>query len=72
LPLQYVGRSLWLKFPSFNITGGGGQSLAAVSAYPYTPTGAQLNPLQITARFPCTIEADTTAMADVGVPTENG
>jgi hypothetical protein len=71
LPPQYVGRNLWLKFPSFNITGGGGQSLAAVPAYLYTPTGAQLNPLQITARFPMRIEAGVTVRADPRTPTEN-
>jgi len=42
-----------------------------VPAYLYTPTGAQLNPNQIVARLACAVEADTTAMADAGVPTEN-
>jgi hypothetical protein len=71
LPPQYVGHNLWFKFPSFNITGGGGQSLAAATAYLYTPIGAQLNPNQITARFATAIEALASPRTDPGAPTEN-
>ncbi len=71
LPPQYVGHNLWLKVPSFNLTGAGAQSLAAVPAYLYTPIGAQLNPLQITARFAMAIEAGATTRADPPAPTEN-
>ncbi len=71
LPPQYVGHNLWLKLPSFNITGGGGQSLAAVPSYQYTPLGAQLNPLQVTARFGMAIEAGASARADPEAPIEH-
>jgi hypothetical protein len=71
LPPQYVGHSLWLKAPSFNLTGAGAQSLAAVPAYLYTPTGAQLNPLQIIARFAMAVEAGATPRADPPVRTES-
>jgi hypothetical protein len=71
LPPQYVGRNLWFKFPSFNLTGSGGQSIAAAAAYLYTPTGAQLNPLLITARAPMAVEAAATTRADPGMRTEN-
>ncbi|HUC70372.1 MAG TPA: hypothetical protein VMS01_04190 [Stellaceae bacterium] len=40
LPAQYTGVPLEFKFPSFNSTGGGLQSLAAATAYPYTPAGS--------------------------------
>jgi Putative phage tail protein len=71
LPPQYVGHNLWLKLPSFNLVGGGGQSLAQVPAYEYTPLGAQLNPLQITARFAMAIEAGATSAADAEAPIEH-
>jgi hypothetical protein len=71
LPPQYVGHNLWLKGPSFNIAGAGAQSLAAVPAYLYTPTGAQLNPLRITARFAMAIEAGAAARADPAAPIEH-
>jgi hypothetical protein len=57
LPTQYVGRPLFFKFPSFNITGGGQQALADAVAYAYTPLGAQVNP----GSFPLLIVADTPA-----------
>ncbi len=71
LPPQYVGHNLWFKFPSFNITAGGGQSLAAVPAYEYTPTGAQLNPNQVTARFPLQIESEASLPAGAVAPIEH-
>ncbi len=60
LPTQYVGQNLYFKFPSFNITGGGQQTLAAATAYEYTPVGAQVNPgafpLRVVGELPLPIE----------------
>jgi hypothetical protein len=39
-PVSYVGQTLYLKFLSFNLYGGGQESLASVSAYTYNPNGA--------------------------------
>jgi hypothetical protein len=64
LPPAYVGHNLWFKFPSFNITGGGGQTLAQVAAYEYTAQGAQLNPMQITARAAMAVEARAAVARD--------
>lgn len=36
---EYVGRTLYFKFQSYNIWGGGYQDLADCVAYTYTPTG---------------------------------
>lgn len=41
LPLSRIGTQIYFKFPSFNLYGGGGQSLADVPAYSYTIRGAQ-------------------------------
>jgi hypothetical protein len=71
LPPQYVGHNLWLKFPSFNLTAGGGQSLAAIAAYAYTPQGAQLNPNQVTARFAMLIESGAAVPSGRSAPVEN-
>jgi hypothetical protein len=38
-PVSYVGRTLYLKFLSFNLYGGAQESLASVSAWSYTPGG---------------------------------
>ena len=40
MDLAMIGRTLYLKFTSFNIYGGAEQSLADVAAYPYLVTGA--------------------------------
>ena len=39
-PNDYIGQTLYLKFPSLNIVGGGLQSLASVPAYSYTVQGS--------------------------------
>lgn len=39
LPPEYIGVTLYLKFQSYNIFGGGLEDLASVTAYTYTPTG---------------------------------
>jgi hypothetical protein len=76
LPTQYVGQLLYFKFPSFNITGGGGQALSDAAVYQYTPQGAQVNP----ATFPLHVIADTaiqleerssTVRRDANLPTES-
>jgi Putative phage tail protein len=71
LPPQYVGHNLWFKFPSFNLTGSGAQSMAQAMAYLYTPVGAQLNPNQITARFAMAIEAQATSQSDPAAQMEH-
>ena len=50
LDLSLIGSTMYFKFLSFNIYGGGGQSLADVPAYTYTLTGvmAQLPPSNVT------------------------
>ena len=40
LPTNLIGRTLYLKFQSFNAFGGGLQDLSTCVAYSYTPTGA--------------------------------
>ncbi len=39
LPTQFIGQTLYLKFQSFNVFGGGLQDLSTCAAYTYTPTG---------------------------------
>jgi hypothetical protein len=39
LPQQYVGRTIYLKFPSFNIYGAGLEDISTVTRYTYTPIG---------------------------------
>jgi len=39
-PSTLVGQTIYLKFPSANLVGGGAQSLASVPAYTYTVTGS--------------------------------
>jgi hypothetical protein len=43
LPAQYVGRELYFKFQSFNVFGGGIESLSSCTAYTYTPTGTAID-----------------------------
>jgi hypothetical protein len=40
LPESYVGAPLYFKFQSYNVFGAGVESLAACTAYPYTPKGS--------------------------------
>lgn len=42
IDLGYIGKTIYIKCTSFNIYGGGGESLAAVTAHAYTVTGAQV------------------------------
>lgn len=39
LPAAYVGHTLYFKFPSFNILGGGQEDISSVTRYTYVPTG---------------------------------
>ena len=43
LPPQYIGQTLYLKFQSFNVFGGGVAALSSCAAYTYTPTGGGLD-----------------------------
>jgi hypothetical protein len=46
LPGPWIGVPLYFKFQSFNVFGGGTQSLASCTAFAYTPTGAsELGPV---------------------------
>jgi hypothetical protein len=42
LQSQYIGRTLYFKFQSFNVFGGGVEALSSCIAYTYVPTGAAL------------------------------
>lgn len=39
LPEAYIGQTIYLKFQSYNIFGGGVEDLSSVTSYPYVPTG---------------------------------
>lgn len=39
LPVNYIGKTLYLKFQSFNTYGNAPQDISACTAYTYTPTG---------------------------------
>ncbi len=41
-PANQIGQTIYLKFLSYNLVGGAGQSLADVEAYPYQITGSAL------------------------------
>jgi len=43
LPAQYVGVEVYVKLQSFNVFGGGVQSLSSCTAYNFTPAGAALD-----------------------------
>lgn len=40
LPVDYIGQTLYIKFQSYNIFGGGVEDLSSCVAYTYVPTGA--------------------------------
>ena len=44
----FIGKTIFLKFASFNVYGGGGEDLAAVAAYPYTIAGPIGAPAAVT------------------------
>jgi Putative phage tail protein len=46
-PASLVGQTIYLKFLSANLVGGGTQELSAVSAYSYTVTGAGRSPTSV-------------------------
>lgn len=43
LPQAYVGQTIYLKFPSFNILGGGLEDISTVTRYSYVPRGVVYN-----------------------------
>lgn len=61
LDLSLIGKMIYFKFPSFNVYGGGQQSLAAVGAYSYVITGnmAKLPPPSVPT-FLVSAQADGT------------
>lgn len=46
VPVNWVGRTVWVKLVSFNVFGSGVQELAEVPAYSYTIKGAPLGQIQ--------------------------
>jgi Putative phage tail protein len=71
LPSQYAGRTLYLKFPGFNLVGGGAEALSAVPDYGYTVQGQQLNPNAVLARAPMAVESAGVARTDGDAPIES-
>jgi hypothetical protein len=43
LPAQYAGQTIYFKFQSFNVFGGGMQDLSSCTVYSYTPGGLALD-----------------------------
>jgi Putative phage tail protein len=68
LPSQFVGQVTYFEFPSFNLVGGGGQSLADTTIYSYVPTGASLIP----GTFPVAVIKDDRMPAEVASRTTGG
>jgi hypothetical protein len=62
LPAQYVGVELYIKLQSFNVFGGGAQSLSSCTAYTYTPAGAAFD-------HPAAEEMLTSTVLDFGAVT---
>ena len=63
LQSQYIGQTLYFKFQSFNVFGGGGEALSSCIAYTYVPTGAALaDPIatQLLGGFPVDLGNVTT------------
>ncbi len=61
LPAQFVGQTLYFEFPSFNLVGGGAQSLADTTIWEYTPRGSSVIP----GVFPVLVEKDAIAPAEM-------
>jgi hypothetical protein len=74
LPANYVGMTLYLKFQSVNIFGGGVQDLSGCAAYAYTPSGASsASPIagQLATGLPLDlgfVTASSTVSDDFGTP----
>lgn len=77
MPLQnaYIGKTLYAKFPSFNIFGLGNQTLDQAQVYQYTPAGYGVavgaNPLALALQAPGSFSVDlnnfyTNASFDLG------
>jgi hypothetical protein len=76
IPNTLVGKTIYLKFLSFNLVGGGLQNLASASPFTYSVSGAGSNPLDnpvinsLAAGNPAdwgTIGASVVATADFGI-----
>ncbi len=61
LPAQFVGQVIYFEFPSFNLVGGGGQSLSEAMIYSYVPIGSSLIP----GTFPVAVIKDNSMPAEV-------
>jgi Putative phage tail protein len=74
LPAQYVGRTLYVKLQSFNVFGGGVESLADCTAYTYAPSGgAYDHPVAVAWTTATPMDLGSVAVAvgpkdDFGVP----
>lgn len=68
-PSNLIGKTLYFKLASFNLSGGQQQSLSACTAYPYTLTGAGLLPLvyRVTSGTSFTIPSNPIAAPDIQV-----
>ena len=63
LQSQYIGQTLYFKFQSFNVFGGGNEALSSCIAYTYVPTGTALaDPIatQLLGGFPVDLGNVTT------------
>lgn len=61
LDLSMIGKTIWFKFTSFNIFGGGEQALADVTAYSYAVTGGMV------ALPPSDVGTITSTQEEVGI-----
>lgn len=69
LDLSMIGKTIWFKFTSFNVYGGGAQTLDEVTAWPYTINGsmAKLPPSDVTG-FAAATSFDRVELAWEPVP----
>jgi hypothetical protein len=63
LPANYIGQTIYLKFQSFNIFGGGFQDLSACAVYSFMPTGQGVSD-------PITAQLATHVALDLGLVTQ--
>ena len=61
LPAQLVGQTIYFEFPSFNLVGGGAQSLADTTVYEYIPSGASVIP----GIFPQLVKSEQPVPAEI-------
>jgi Putative phage tail protein len=61
LPAQLIGQTIYFEFPSFNLVGGGAQSLAETTVYDYTPIGSSV----VAGIFPQVVQRDGFVPAEI-------